>query len=124
MQFCGIIVIFALMKSEIMSAKQLEIEQLIRQLGEKILPKNAQLWLFGSQAREDARPDSDWDLLLLLDEKRVTNEYFDRWVFPFISLGWSLGVEINPLAYTYEEWQSRKITPFYKNVMQERVELC
>lgn len=107
-----------------MSAKQLEIEQLIRQLGEKILPKNAQLWLFGSQARDDARPDSDWDLLLLLDGNRVTNEDFDRWVFPFISLGWSLGVEINPLAYTYEEWQSRKITPFYKNVMREGVELC
>jgi len=45
-------------------------------------------------------------------------------VFPFISLGWSLGVEINPVVYTYKEWKQRQITPFYKNVMKERVELC
>jgi len=25
--------------------------------------------LFGSQARGDARPDSDWDLLVLLDKE-------------------------------------------------------
>lgn len=107
-----------------MSAHQIEIAKLIRQLGKEILPENAKLLLFGSQARDDARTDSDWDLLLLLDGERVTNEDFDRWVFPFISLGWSLGVEINPVAYTYEEWRRRQITPFYKNVMKEGVELC
>ena len=107
-----------------MSAKQLEIKELIRQLGKKILPENAKLLLFGSQARDDAQPDSDWDLLILLDGEKVSNNDFDRWVFPFISLGWSLGVEINPVVYTYDEWRQRQITPFYKNVMKERVELC
>ena len=115
-----------------MSARQLEIEELIRQLGEKILPENAKLLLFGSaklllfgsQARDDARPDSDWDLLILLDGEKVSNSDFDRWVFPFVSLGWSLGVEINPVAYTYDEWMRRQITPFYKIVMKEGVELC
>lgn len=107
-----------------MSARQIEIAELIKQLGREILPGNAKLMLFGSQARDDARADSDWDLLLLIDGERVTNEDFDRWVFPFISLGWSLGVEINPVAYTYGEWQRRQITPFYKNVMKEGVELC
>lgn len=106
-----------------MSTRQLEIEELIRQLGKKILPENAKLLLFGSQARDDARPDSDWDLLILLDSEKVSNNDFDCWVFPFISLGWSLGVEINPVVYTYDEWRQRKITPFYKNVMKERVEL-
>ena len=107
-----------------MSARQLEIEELIKQLGEKILPENAKLLLFGSQARDDARPDSDWDLLILLDGEKVSNGDFDRWVFPFVSLGWSLGVDINPVAYTYDEWMRRQITPFYKNVMKEGVELC
>ena len=77
--------------------------------------------LFGSQARDEATPDSDWDLLILFESAKVSNEDFDRWVFPFISLGWSLGVEINPVAYTYNEWQKRSITPFYKNVMREGV---
>jgi len=107
-----------------MSAQQIEIAELIRQLGKEILPENAKLLLFGSQARNDARPDSDWDLLILLDGEKVSNNDFDRWVYPFVSLGWSLGVEINPVAYTFGEWQQRQITPFYKNVMKERVELC
>lgn len=107
-----------------MSAQQLEIEELIRKLGKEILPEHSKLLLFGSQARNDAQPDSDWDLLLLVDGEKVSNVDFDRWVFPFISLGWSLGVEINPVVYTYREWQQRQITPFYKNVMQEGIELC
>jgi predicted nucleotidyltransferase len=107
-----------------MSTRQLEIESLIKHLGTEILPRGARLLLFGSQARDEARPDSDWDLLILLEGEKVSNEDFDRWVFPFVSLGWSLGVDINPVAYTYDEWMRRQITPFYKNVMKEGVELC
>ena len=107
-----------------MTEKQLEIESKIKHLGNETLPKNAKLMLFGSQARDEAKPDSDWDLLILLEGENVSNDDFDRWVFPFISLGWSLGIEINPVVYTYSEWQRRSITPFYKNVMKERVELC
>jgi predicted nucleotidyltransferase len=42
-----------------------EIFEQIRQLKRELIP-NERLILFGSQARGDARPDSDWDLLLLL----------------------------------------------------------
>jgi len=108
----------------IMTGRQLEIESMIRNLGNETLPKNAKLMLFGSQARNEARPDSDWDLLILLDGEKVSNDDFDRWVFPFISLGWSLGIEINPVVYTYSEWQQRSITPFYKSVMKEGIGLC
>jgi UTP:GlnB (protein PII) uridylyltransferase len=107
-----------------MSTRQLEIEGLIKRLGEEILPQGARLLLFGSQARDEATADSDWDLLILLEGEKVSNDDFDKWVFPFISLGWSLGIEINPVAYTYGEWLRRQITPFYKNVMREGVELC
>ncbi len=30
--------------------------------------KPRQIWLFGSRARGDARPDSDWDLLAVVDD--------------------------------------------------------
>ena len=95
----------------------------IQQLARETLPKNSTLLLYGSRARGDYHSDSDWDLLILLEGEKVSNEDFDRWVFPFISLGWSLGVDINPVAYTYDEWMSRQITTFYKNVMKEGVEL-
>ena len=42
-----------------MSAKQIEMAELIKQLGREILPRRAKLVLFGSQARDDARSDSD-----------------------------------------------------------------
>ena len=107
-----------------MPIHRFEIESMIKRLGADILPRNARLILFGSQARDNARLDSDWDLLILLEGEKVSNEDFDRWVFPFISLGWSLGVEINPVVYTIGEWQRRQITPFYKNVMKEGIALC
>ncbi|MBC8154324.1 MAG: nucleotidyltransferase domain-containing protein, partial [Bacteroidetes bacterium] len=34
----------------------------------------AEVWLFGSRARGDARPDSDWDFLVLTD-KPVDRQY-------------------------------------------------
>ena len=32
------------------------------------LDPQAEVWLFGSRARGDARPDSDWDFLMLTDK--------------------------------------------------------
>ena len=37
----------------------------------------AEAYLFGSRARWDYRVDSDWDILILIDESRVTNEIDD-----------------------------------------------
>ena len=70
-----------------MSIRQLEIESLIKHLGEEILPQGARLLLFGSQARDEARPDSDWDLLILLEGEKVSNEDFDRWVMKISTVG-------------------------------------
>ena len=43
----------------------------IQALKRRILP-NERVILFGSQARGDAREDSDWDLLVLLDKDKIT----------------------------------------------------
>jgi len=96
-----------------------EIQTLKRQL----LP-NERVILFGSQARGDAYPDSDWDLLVLLDKKGRCNwDDFDNFAYPFTVIGWNYEVAINPLLYTKDEWEKRKITPFYKNVENEGIEI-
>jgi predicted nucleotidyltransferase len=93
----------------------------IRKLKHKILP-NDKLILFGSQARGDARSDSDWDLLVVLDKngKHDRND-FNNFAFPFEELGWDYGVAINTLLYTKEEWDKGKIFPFYKNVTRDGI---
>ena len=72
----------------------------------------------------DARVDSDWDILILIDGERATCEDFEKFAYPFVDYGWSVGEQINPLIYSFEDWSKRSITPFYKNVQLEGVSLC
>ena len=95
----------------------------IQTLKRQILP-NEKVILFGSQARGDAREDSDWDLLVLLNkEKRNFNEDYDKYGYPFDELGWNHGVTINSIVYATGQWEQGKIFPFYKNVMRDGIEI-
>jgi hypothetical protein len=95
----------------------------IQALKRELLP-HGRVILFGSQARGDARPDSDWDLLVLLDKKgKITSEEDTRYCYPFADLGFNHGVCICPLIYSTEDWEKRKISPFYKNVTNEGIEI-
>lgn len=98
------------------------IEQ-IRTKGKQILPKGSHLWLYGSRARGDNRANSDWDLLVLVDKERQLFQDFDKYVYPFMEMGWEIGAEINPMIYTVSEWKNRSFTPFYHNVEQDKVVL-
>lgn len=100
----------------------MQIFEQIRQLKRQIIP-NETLILFGSQARGDAKPDSDWDLLVILNKDKRTQEDYDKYAFPFDELGWGYGVAINPKLYTKKQWEQGKIFPFYRNVMHEGLEI-
>ncbi len=98
------------------------IEQ-IKTMGKQILPEGSHLWLYGSRARGDHRPDSDWDLLILLNKDKVALSDYDNVSYPFAELGWDLGEEINPVLYTRKEWEQRHFTPFYHNVEDDKIVL-
>ena len=107
-----------------MSAEKESILKSIQALGRKVLPADAQLILFGSQARDDAHDESDWDLLILLNSIGLQANAFTQYAYPFVELGWEYGTYFSPKIYTYSEWASRKGTPFYDNVNKEGIALC
>ena len=95
----------------------------IRKLLAHTLPEHATAKLYGSQARGDARSDSDWDILIILDKDKLMPDDYDMITYPLTKLGWEIGQVINPIMYTKKEWEANRITPFYHNVEQEAIAL-
>lgn len=109
-----------LMKKNVQSS--ISIVDNIKELKRKVLPDD-KLILFGSQARQEATFESDWDMLILLDKDEITPTDFEKYAYPFVELGWKLGEYFSMKLYTVSEWMKRKGTPFFKNVETEGIEL-
>ena len=99
---------------------------IIRAIADKaktIVPEGSEIILFGSQARGDAREDSDWDILVLLNKKNVSPADIDEVAYPLRELGWDFGETVNTILYTKEEWNRDVASPFYENVTREGIRL-
>ena len=92
-------------------------------MGKRILPKGSRLLLYGSRARGDHRPDSDWDLLVLLNRPQKEDSDFASISYPLMELGFSLGQYFSVHTYSQEEWNNMSFLPFYKNVEHDKIEL-
>lgn len=89
----------------------------IRNMASEILPQGSRLILYGSRARGDARPDSDWDIHVLIPgPEKVNWDLYDKYAWPFSDLGLTFGEIFNPRLYSVKGWLKRSFLPFYKNV--------
>lgn len=88
------------------------------------MPKGTRVILFGSRARHEARTDSDWDVLVLLDKDKISEQDHNNYTYPLWELGWETNQMIHPILYTHADWDRRKGSPFYENVEAEGVEIC
>ena len=114
-------VFLPLQKKTIMSRKEI-VEK--AKLAIRSVEPDAEIILFGSEARGDARPDSDIDLLVLLsgDKKSVDREA--EFFGPLCLLEGETGISISPKIYLKKDWENRPfVTPFYLNVMREGIAL-
>ena len=93
----------------------------IRSTLRHIAPVGTKVVLFGSRARGDARDDSDWDILIILDKTKLEADDYDNISYPLRELGWRLKECINPVMYTLKDWMKYSFSPFYHNVTNEGI---
>lgn len=96
----------------------------IRNVAMADIPKNASVILFGSQARGDERPDSDWDILVIIDKDKLSAADHDLYSYPFWELGWKINAMIHPAVYTRHDWLTKSNPIFRENVEREGIVLC
>ena len=83
----------------------------------------AQIILYGSRARGDAREDSDWDVLTIVDKPRLTLKDRNNIQFLVGDKGLELGQEINVFPYTRRQWEQAPPSLFKYNVLNEGIAL-
>lgn len=98
-------------------------KQIIEAMRNKLhtIDPNVTAYLFGSRARGDAKVDSDWDVLILLDKPRVTLEDYNKYSYPLWELGWNYDALINTVLFTREEWKDNEFTLFNHNVHRDAI---
>lgn len=85
---------------------------------------NAEVFLFGSRARGDSKLDSDWDIIILVDEKTITNEIEDKFRDDLYDIELESGQIISTFVYPKDYWNSTlSYSPLYKIVRNEGIRL-
>jgi predicted nucleotidyltransferase len=80
--------------------------------------------LFGSHARGQNDKQSDIDVLILVDNDKITYLDEQRIKYPLYDLEFETGKIISPVICSRNDWESRHtITPFYKNIKKEGIML-
>jgi predicted nucleotidyltransferase len=84
----------------------------------------AQIYLFGSRARGDNRSDSDWDILILLNESDGTDATEARLREEIAKIEQHTGQIISAFIYSVDYWKNKLLsTPLYKIVEKDGIKL-
>lgn len=88
----------------------------------KKINASAEIILFGSHARGDAKKDSDWDVLILLNKPKVTIQDEQLFRHTLYDLELEMDQTISTLVYSRKEWNSKlAVTPLFKKIKLEGI---
>src|SRR5256885_1543996 len=85
---------------------------------------DAEIILYGSRARGDARSHSDWDLLILLNLQNISFDFERKFMNDLYEIEIETGEVITPLIYTKKDWYERHATtPLFENIQKEGIRI-
>jgi len=100
-------------------------QYIIRLIRQKVneIDDSAEVILYGSRARGNAKKESDWDILILTSypvsieiERSFRNNLFDLEI--------ETGEVFSTFVYQKQDWNTRhKVTPLYHNIKREGVKI-
>ena len=101
-------------------------KEIVNQISQAIrrVDPTATAILYGSEARGDARPDSDIDVLILLEGDEMNLRREMDVTGPLNEIEWQTGVLVSPTVMLRKQWENMPFkTPFYVNVMNEGIRI-
>lgn len=101
-------------------------QNIARMIKSKIYQKdpNAEVILFGSHAKGNSRSDSDWDILILLNNVQVNRKLEKEYREELFDIELEIGEPITTLVFSKSDWETRHIvTPLYENIKRDGIHL-
>jgi len=78
--------------------------------------------LYGSRATGKAKKDSDWDILILVDQATVSLKKEQEFRHSLYDLELETGEHISTFVYSKNDWNTRQsITPIYRSVTENGI---
>lgn len=101
-----------------------EMQNKMSRLRARLFPNGeGEVWLYGSRARGDFHENSDWDILVILENEESFREDYNKYAYPFVELGWDYDQAITPVIYSRREWVDSRNSMFYHNVLSDRIRI-
>jgi uncharacterized protein len=101
-------------------------QHVINLIKKKINDKNpeAEVILFGSRARGNYHSDSDWDILILLNELTVGRKLEKEYREELFDVELEVGEPISTFVFSKNDWEKKhSVTPLYTSVKRDGIRL-
>ena len=101
-------------------------DYLLRKITNTVKEKDssAEIILYGSRARGTAHPESDWDLLILLNSGKVSRKTEQEFRHALIDIELETGEAISTFVFSKSDWENLyNITSLYESIKNEGIHL-
>lgn len=101
-------------------------QELLREIKLRVLrvSPDAEVYLFGSQARGEEGVYSDWDVLILVERETIDYAFEKQITYPLYDLEFETGEMISPMVYPKQQWHIQyRHSPFYQQITPELIAL-